>query len=346
MTERSDHIRPSLTTLDEQSLDSTPQPIVEYVNALTKYIDHLESRLEKGYRTTQRLLLTSVVAVTAALIALVVIFAPRNQPNAATMNAAVLPALLTVRERFAEADDFVVYYGTGQVGELSQYDVAIIQPDTLVEPDLRLLALSGTLPLAYLSIGEVEPNRPWFTDGSVPEAWHLGTNPIWGSSYIDVSQPGWQDLMISLSGQYLTRGFRGVFLDTVDTVDLFPNLREPMIELVARLRETHPNMVIVQNRGFTVMDETAGYIDGIMFESLTASYDFDTDQYIQLRPENSEAVVERIRALRQNHNVQILVLDYALEEDTAGISAARERAQSLGFLFSVADINLQQIYAP
>lgn len=236
--------------------------------------------------------------------------------------------------------DYVVYYGEGRVDELAQYDLAIIQPETLTAAELAALRDQGTLVVAYLSVGEVEPYRPWYTNGQVEADWILGENRDWGSYYVDARQPGWQALMIDVAGEYLDKGFDGIFLDTLDTADLYPETRQGMIDLVATLRATYPSALLVQNRGFRVLDETAPLIDAVMFEGLSTSYSFLTQTYGQAR---NTALARQLVQIRDEHDLVILALDYVEPGDTAGAQRAREIARSYGFIPAVAEISLQTI---
>ncbi|MFN8528404.1 MAG: endo alpha-1,4 polygalactosaminidase [Anaerolineae bacterium] len=249
----------------------------------------------------------------------------------------------TPRQAFAHIENYAVYYGQGQGEALAQFDAVIIQPETLETADLLTLTNSGTLALAYLSIGEVEPTRAWYTDGRVLPAWILGENPNWGSSYIDANAAGWQDLMVDVAGQYLAQGFNGIFLDTIDTVDVYPSIRPGMITLIQRLRETFPNAILVQNRGFSVMDETASLVDGIMIESLTTSYDFATTTYIPVPSGTYDDLIQQLQQLHQETGLVVLALDYAAPGDAETAQIARQAAQSYGFISAVSEITLQQV---
>jgi uncharacterized protein (TIGR01370 family) len=244
------------------------------------------------------------------------------------------------RTRFDDIESYTVFYGTGRADELAQFDLAIVQPDTLTTEELAALEAEGTIVVAYLSIGEAEPEREWYTDGRVDPAWELGTNENWGSRFIDANQTGWQDLMIELAGESIDKGFDGVFLDTLDTVDLFPETTDGMVEIVRRLRDSYPNAVIVQNRGFTVLDETTEYVDGLMFESLTTSYDFVNQEYISA---DNGFLANELATLSEETGLVILALDYVEPGNTAAAKNAIERAKSYGFVSAVSVIFLDDI---
>ncbi|MEM9950470.1 MAG: endo alpha-1,4 polygalactosaminidase [Chloroflexota bacterium] len=324
--------------------------IEEKINGLDDDLRHHIQQLRHKLQVTENHLRTTkgiglaLAAIIASLVAYIAYDEFIVQEPIAPLPELVLPVSQTPVEAFADAENFVVYYGQGLVGELAGYDVAIIQPQTLSDADLRLLNNSGTVTLAYLSVGEAESERDYYRDGRFDEDWVLGTNDIWGSEYVDVSEEEWQELIIELAGQYIAQGFRGVFLDTVDTVDLFPNMDDDMVQLITTLRETYPNMVMIQNRGFSVLDETAPVLDGVMFESMSTSYNFETETYFQVEESVNQNLIQTLQQLQSDYDLQVLALNYAPIDNQELIDYARENAIDNGFLASVSEITLQSIY--
>lgn len=244
------------------------------------------------------------------------------------------------RERIKQIASYIVYYGTGRSDDLARYGLAIIQPDTLTSDQLADLKAQGTLAVAYLSIGEAEPGRPWYSDGRVDPRWLLGRNENWGSYFVDANQPGWQELMVQLTGDFIAKGFDGVFLDTVDTVDAFPQTLPGMVQLIHNLRATYPDALLVQNRGFTVIDQVASDLDALMFEDLSTSYDFINGRYLY---QDDSYTAEQMADLSQRTGLVILALDYAPPDNPAMAYRSVQTAQHYGFIPAVSVINLDDI---
>ncbi len=252
--------------------------------------------------------------------------------------AGVAVAQESPRERIRNLEDYVVYYGKGKLEALSTHDLAIVQPLKLSAADVAYLHERGTLVVAYLSLGEAEPSRPWYADGRVDPRWLLRKNQDWGSYLVDVRQAGWRKLMVELTGEFLDKGFDGVFMDTVDTVVSYPETTSSMVELIRTLRATYPDALLVQNRGFTVIDEVAEVIDALMFESLTGSYDFSDDSYVYA---DNSFTAEQMVDLKERTGLVILALDYA---DTPAMAyRAVAAAKGYGFVPAVSTILLDEI---
>jgi len=260
----------------------------------------------------------------------------RPQATPTTLSGTPLPA----RQRIRQIKDYVVFYGKGQAEAMGRYGLAIIQPDTLTPDELSALRQKGTLVVAYLSVGEAEPNRPWYTDGRVDPKWLLGKNENWGSDYVDASQPGWQKLMHDLTGEYLQQGFDGIFMDTVDTVDAFPKTKPGMLALIRSLRTAYPQALLVMNRGFALAEQLAPELDAIMFEDLSTTYNFETKEYASA---DNAGTAEEMVALEKKTGLPILALDYAPPNNPALAQQAVQTARRYGFIPAVSVINLDMI---
>ena len=264
--------------------------------------------------------------------------APSSPP--APTSSPPKPNLAPARQRIKSIQSYVVYYGTGRVDDLARYNLAIIQPDTLTAEELSALRSRGTLIVAYLSVGEVEPDRPWYSDGRVDPGWILGKNENWGSFFIDAGQPGWRSLMLELTGEYLQKGFDGIFMDTVDTASSFPETRDGMITLITFLRAAYPQALLVQNRGFSVIGAVSHVIDAVMFEDLSTGYDFEDQEYTL---SSDEATAQEMVALHADTGLPILALDYAPPDNPGRAFRAVQIAHRYGFIPSVSVINLDDI---
>jgi uncharacterized protein (TIGR01370 family) len=264
-----------------------------------------------------------------------------NANDSAPVHVSTPSPLSGARERIRSIESYVVYYGLGRLDDLARFDLAIIDRDTLTPGEVDVLRSRGTLVVAYLSVGEIQPNDPRVTSGEVPPSWILGTNENWGSLFVDASRPGWRELMKEEAGSLLDAGFDGVFLDTVDTaIDVAPESMPGMIDLIEGLRDAYPDALLVQNRGFDIAEEVAPSIDAVMFEDLSTGYDFDAAAYTR---ENNADEAERMVTLRDRTGLPILSLDYADPADGKTAARALKIARDYGFIPAVSVIQLDDI---
>jgi len=156
------------------------------------------------------------------------------------------------------------YYGRGRLAQLSRYHKVVLQPWAYTRSELALLRSRRTLPLAYLSLGE---------DQAVPSPWHRDARNLdWNTVYVDPSHPGWVSSRLEEAQRAIEQGFVGLFLDTLDTVMLFPQDRQAMLGLIAQLRDRLGSVLLFANRGFPLLPDLLGLVDGVVLESFSTTW--------------------------------------------------------------------------
>lgn len=251
--------------------------------------------------------------------------------------------------RLADVETYVTYYqqDPARIAELARLDLSIVQP-VLTYDQIRSLQLRGKAAV-YLSIGEIGLSNTYVYEGAVvlgqviydahPE-WFLERNPFFDSYFADTRETGWQQFIVDQAGLLLDEGYDGIFMDTVDTVDVYPETIPGMVALIALLRDTYPDIVIIQNRGMNVIPQTGADVDALMFEVFNSYFDSNELDY---RATNVEQIgypelVEKAVAYRLTGGV-VLSQDFALAEPQYEdlICYARDRALRHLFVPSYAD---------
>lgn len=263
------------------------------------------------------------------------------------------------RERFAKAKSFYTYYGKGRVAELSHYDIVVLHTPAMESADVKKLKSLGVVTVGYVTVGEDDQLR--VGDGTGPggkASWYLDKdhdnqpdqNGIWKSWFANANDPKWRADRVAEAKKLVDDyGFDGIFLDTIDTSQVYPDTKVGMTQLIKELRDALPNGVIVLNQGFEVLPDVAQYADGLMLESFTATYDFDSKTYMLNMPQSIDFHLKRVKntiePVRKMHPLQVLVLDYAGKDDRENMKVAADRAATFGYLFSASPIFLDDVYA-
>ena len=240
-------------------------------------------------------------------------------------------------------NNFWIYYGSDNIEKLSKYDLVIIEPYNYNKEDLKKLkSLNPNIKvIAYLSIGEVSKDRPYFKDC---QKIIVGKNQNWNSQYVNVSSPIWQKIILDEVKKFKDMGFDGVFLDTVDSA-IYTNQKNEVIDSIKKIREENPNIIIIQNRGFEVIDKTAPYMDGFLFEDFTTGYDFKNKKAYywdngDLNWINAQG--EKLKNFKEKYGIVILTLDYVNDAEMA--KKCIEHAEKYGFIpMTTKDIMLNSI---
>ena len=235
-----------------------------------------------------------------------------STPTAAAAQAETLSSALAATgarargSRLAGTQSFGTFYGVpdrATLDRLAQLDVAIVQPNAVNADQIRALQTTGKA-IAYLAIGEIGDSNTYYDKGrpvlgiTVRQAhpeWFVGKNPSFDSYFANPTSDGWRDFLVDQARFLLGRGFDGLFLDTVDTVDVFTDenkaafkidtpvtlaeAKSGFIGIVKALRAVNRKTSLISNRGFTVLLDadnngrgTQRDVDAVMYEVASTVY--------------------------------------------------------------------------
>lgn len=237
------------------------------------------------------------------------------------------PAEKEGKGEWLDVQSFVCNYGPYQP-DMEKFDVAICESRNLGAEGIKKLNDAGVYTICYITVGE---------DDSLNVGDGLGTgglasyylykdgapqrNETWNSYYVDAGSPVWQAKILAKAGEILALGADGLFLDTLDTVDVNPATLAGMVDLVKKLHETYPDAKLVANRGFSLLEYIAPYLSGMMFESFNTGWNFETGQSFMYEPNsaayeyNVATAVNTINKNRQMYYFPVFALDYVNKEE-------------------------------
>ncbi|WP_225314348.1 endo alpha-1,4 polygalactosaminidase [Marinobacter halotolerans] len=245
------------------------------------------------------------------------------------------------------------YYGDeAPIGSLMAYDWAVLQQDQTSNARLDLLARAGTLPVAYVSVGEMARSHRLFRD--LQPDWTIGKNPSWASVVLDVRLPEVREFLLDkLIDPAFKRGFQGVFLDTLDSFFLSPNGEQQTAafaaaheKLISAIRQRHPDSKIIINRGFHLPDDiretVMGQVDALALESWRTGYDAGKKAYRAVSDADRQWLAGQLEPWhRARPNMPIIAIDYV--EDPLRAEELANRLRQDGFVPWVANPALTRL---
>ena len=233
------------------------------------------------------------------------------------------------RKEWNDVSSFVCYYGEFNIEFQSKFDVVIMHSSTLytdpqAKEKVQQLKDAGCYIVSYITIGEDDTleiadglGEGGYASYYIYENGSPKPNTNWNSYFVDAGNPVWQAKIINETAKILSYGVDGIFMDTLDTVDIATNTLSGMADLVKKLDENFPEAKLVANRGFTVLPYISQYIDGMMFESFNTTYNFEEGKVSDLTEEsrewNEEIACNTINAIRRYDYFPIFALDYVNE---------------------------------
>lgn len=218
---------------------------------------------------------------------------------------------------------------------LSHFSQVVVEPENI--DNLDNLRATGTKVFAYVSIGEVHSTRTWYSE--IPQSWFIGSNQEWGSSIIDLTQPGWHDYVLN---KYLARlweqGYRGFFLDGLETYQrlaMQPHDRlkqeKALAELIKSIHEHFPGVDLILNRGFDIAPQVGQYAVALAAESLFQRWDPLDQEYEEVAEPDREWLLNKLTQVRDQHELEIIIIDYVDPKQKELARATARRISDLGF---------------
>ncbi len=249
---------------------------------------------------------------------------------------------------FAAPDNVAFFYGANApITQLGTYDWVVVQPGNFGSP--KPLRSKGVEVFAYVSVGELEERQ--LSEPGVDPSWLMGHNSAWQSRVADLSQPGWRRHLLERSMAPLwSQGYRGFFLDTLDSFQLAvkdeAGRRAQIHGLVDLVRSAHarfPGVKLLFNRGFEILPEVAPLCAGVAAESLFAGWDAANQTYRDVRPNDRAWLLAKLNEVKDRYRLPVVVIDYVPSDRAAQALQAARDIRELGFIPWVANPSLDYL---
>lgn len=235
------------------------------------------------------------------------------------------------------------FYGRDvPVAELSAYDWAVVEPAHLPAPPT-----GHTQWLAYLSLGEVTPDRAYARQ--IPAAWQLGKNQDWGGWIIDQKAAEWPDFVVEKMVTPLwNAGYRGFFLDTLDSFQIVSKTEAErqaqmagLVRVITAIKQRYPDAQLIANRGFEIMPQIHRLLGAVAFESLYQGWHAGKRQYQEVSPQDRQWLLAQIQPIRQEYKLPVIAIDYVPPHQRALARQTAQRIRAAGLIPHVGDAQLE-----
>lgn len=188
--------------------------------------------------------------------------------------------MLSKRDRFHRARNYVLYYGHEKTEQMQGFDIAIVEPSGQSPDAVRKLQDTGTLVIAYLSVMEAYSWMPELKllneHDFLQNNGQALINPTFNTYIMDLHSERWTSMLIHNTGRLLIQyGYDGLFLDTIGDLEspeiplsLQNTQLSAAIQFLGRLRKDFSSSILIQNNGLErLCMYSAGLIDGICWEN-------------------------------------------------------------------------------
>jgi len=236
-----------------------------------------------------------------------------------------------------------LYYATDPpVDELKAFDIVVVDPDSGLTPDGYGAGPSQLF--AYVSVGEAAPERAYTRE--MDPHWFMGENRAWNSRVIDVSNPAWRQFFVTRVVEPLWRaGFRGFFLDTLDSYQLSARkedlaaMEAGMVELIRSINRLHPGARLILNRGFEIFDRVKDVTYAVAAESLYQGFTTANGRYGDVTDNDRKWLLEKLNVVKAA-GIPVIAIDYVPPGKRELARQTADRIKALGFVPWVTDKDL------
>lgn len=226
---------------------------------------------------------------------------------------------------------------------LADHDLVVVDGETTDAADVAALRDGGTIVLGYLSVGTLEPYRPWFAEAEA-RGWLLERWDRWDEWYAAVDQPGLRRLLLDEAERELATGFDGLFLDNTDLGETHPELADDMAELVRAVHDLvgDDRLLFTQN-GDPFDPPLIDALDGWNLED--PSWTWDDDGYRAQPEAHRQAAIDQVERVA-TAGLLVTTTDYLDLADADAVDDAVGRACAAGAIPTVGPIELDRVPSP
>jgi uncharacterized protein (TIGR01370 family) len=238
----------------------------------------------------------------------------------------------------ARSESTAIFYGDNlPTDTLSDYKRVIVEADNVNPAELSALREKDSEVFAYVSMGEVGQTRKWYD--KVNPDWMLGDNNVWNSKVMDLTAEGWQNfLMDTVISPLQDAGYDGLFLDTMDSFNLFATDKtqqdaqiNALSSLMTKIQARYPEMHFISNRGFDVLSSMGDKLDAVVAESLFSSWDNAKKTYVKTSENEQKWLLNKLNDVKKDLSVDIIVIDYAKPNDLQNAKLISDKITQHGF---------------
>ena len=201
---------------------------------------------------------------------------------------------------------------------MSGIDIVVVEPDHVSAPReaVRLSKSQRQNLFAYVSIGEVNASRPYYSD--VPKEVIRKENAAWGSWVVDQNSAAWREFFLNTIIEPLwEKGWRGFFLDTLDSYQSFSNSDDErrlqttaLVETIKELKKRYPKAQLILNRGFELLPDVLEFTYAIAAESLYKTFDAEKKQYGNVSEKDRAWLISQLSKVHTEYRLPVIVIDY------------------------------------
>lgn len=208
--------------------------------------------------------------------------------------------------------------------------------------------------IGYASVGEAEEAADYWPQIK-GASFVLEANPAWpGAHRVDVRSAVWQDILLDqIIPDMKAKGFKGVFLDTIDVAtylesqdpQVYKGSADAAVDLIKKIRESWPQSQIFPNNALEILDRLGPWVDGVVVEDLYTRADFQEQTYAPTPEADTQYKEKLLDAFRKKFKKPVYVILYAPNAQDPLAKTAVKRCRKKGYHWYITDPGLMKFHA-
>ena len=241
----------------------------------------------------------------------------------------------------------MIYYGNDISYPLvGVHDYIIVEPKNIETYTTGFQKYKNKI-YAYVSINEMIKNST--ESKQIKRSWIIGNNKDWKSYILNITDPQYQNYLLSHIQKLKDRGFKNFFFDTMDSYKLAQvsnedkeQLRLGLIQFIKRFSKRFPKAKLITNRGFEIIGQIHKQIEAMLFESYYKGFSAKTNQYYNIPDTDRKWLDTQLKKV-SDYNIPIIALDYLPINKQKEIKEDIKNLKNKGFIPCVSEHTLQYI---
>jgi len=202
------------------------------------------------------------------------------------------------------------YQHVDSVRELLVYDRVVLTPSAITARQLTQLETGGVSAYAYLSVGELHQEKV----SQAFQKYIVSQNKDWNSAIMDMTADFWREYLLNKVAEYKAIGFKGIFLDTLDSYKIASSdggfqkeQQKGLVKTINALNQALPHLIL--NRGFELVSQLDFKPEAVVAESLFKGYHVANNSYVSMDKSGQEWLINRLNEVKEA-GIEAIVIDY------------------------------------
>jgi len=212
---------------------------------------------------------------------------------------------------------WLVYYGDQLTNDqIQNMDLLVVEPDHI---NPKKFEHFDGLWVAYLSLGEVNASRTYFSKLKSKGAL-LEENKDWpGAFRVNLKSREWHDLLLNeIIPELVQKGYTGLFFDTIDVASylesknpqLYGGSVSALVTLIQEIHQKYPNLLLFPNNGLDFINKLAPHVDGVFVEDVYTHYNFSTKNVEKVDPSIRKEKEKSLDLFKNRYQKNVFVIHY------------------------------------